>query len=53
MDLVAATQTLASHRAAMEAIKFDGPDITIPERYLMALSINTHPLEKSLEGSIQ
>ncbi|KAG0704324.1 Microsomal triglyceride transfer protein large subunit [Chionoecetes opilio] len=42
LDIAAAAQTLPSHRAAMSVLKFNGSS-ELPERYLISLSLATHP----------
>ncbi|XP_068229870.1 microsomal triglyceride transfer protein large subunit isoform X2 [Palaemon carinicauda] len=44
LDIVAAAQTLPAHKAAMSLVKFNGP-IDNAERYLLAVSLATHPPE--------
>ncbi|CAL4123222.1 unnamed protein product [Meganyctiphanes norvegica] len=44
LDIYAAAQTVAAHKAAKKVLKFTG-QIALPERYLMSLSLTTHPLE--------
>lgn len=42
LDIAAAAQTVPAHKAALSVIKFNGP-IELPERYLISLSLATHP----------
>lgn len=43
LDIAAATQTLPAHKAALSVLKFNGSSIELPERYLISLSLATHP----------
>ncbi|XP_046406130.1 microsomal triacylglycerol transfer protein isoform X2 [Ischnura elegans] len=46
IDLVAATQTMESHEAAMKAIHFESEDsLDLAERYLWTLSVGSNPQE--------
>lgn len=49
LDILAAAQTIPSHKAAMSVLNFGGP-IDNPERYLLSLSLATHPSEFILQG---
>ncbi|MPC26703.1 Microsomal triglyceride transfer protein large subunit [Portunus trituberculatus] len=42
LDIAAAAQTLPAHKAAMSTLKFNG-SLELPERYLISLSLATHP----------
>ncbi|XP_063588373.1 microsomal triglyceride transfer protein large subunit-like isoform X1 [Penaeus indicus] len=48
LDILAAAQTIPSHKAAMSVLNFGGP-IDNPERYLLSLSLATHPSEFVLQ----
>ncbi|XP_042223362.1 microsomal triglyceride transfer protein large subunit-like isoform X3 [Homarus americanus] len=44
LDIAAAAQTEPAHKAAKSVLKFNGPT-GLPERYLLSLSLTTHPPE--------
>lgn len=44
LDIAAAAQTVPAHKAALSVLKFNGP-IENPERYLLSVSLATHPPE--------
>ena len=51
LDVVAAAQTADSHSAAVEVIKFTSEDgAELAERFLIAVSLSTHPSEFLLQG---
>ncbi|ROT61034.1 Microsomal triglyceride transfer protein large subunit [Penaeus vannamei] len=52
LDILAAAQTIPSHKAAMSVLNFGGP-IDNPERYLLSLSLATHPSEFILQDLIK
>lgn len=50
LDIVASTQTTASHRAAMAFLNFqEEKKIMLPERYLLTVSLATHPSAFSIQ----
>lgn len=51
LDIVAAAQTVPAHKAAMSVLKFNGP-IELPERYLLSLSLATHPPETIIQSKV-
>jgi microsomal triglyceride transfer protein large subunit len=52
LDVIAAAQTAEAHQAAIEVVNFKSKsDIELPERYLVAVSLSTHPSEFLLKGS--
>lgn len=51
LDLAAAAQTADSHAAAIEVLNFKSDSgLDSAERYLMAVSLSTHPSEFLLQG---
>ena len=51
LDVVAAAQTQDSHQAAVKVLNFKSKtDIELAERYLVAVSLSTHPSEYLVEG---
>lgn len=52
LDIAAATQTLPAHKAALSTLKFNGSSIELPERYLISLSLATHPSVAVVRGQL-
>ncbi|XP_071534399.1 microsomal triglyceride transfer protein large subunit isoform X1 [Panulirus ornatus] len=52
LDIAAAAQTVPAHKAAMSVLKFNGP-IDHPERYLLSLSLATHPAEIVIQNVLK
>lgn len=53
MDVVAAAQTVDSHTAALDVIRFEsGSNEELAERYLIVVSLSTHPSEYLVHGII-
>ena len=54
MDITAAAQTQESHEAAAKIVGFDSEDdIELAERYLITVSLSTHPSEYLLEDLLK
>ena len=52
LDLAAAAQTDSSHSSAVEVLNFKSDaGLDLAERYLMAVSLATHPSEFLLQGT--
>ncbi|KAK3869563.1 hypothetical protein Pcinc_025147 [Petrolisthes cinctipes] len=43
LDIAAAAQTVAAHKAAMAVLNFGAEQHILPERYIISLSLATHP----------
>ncbi|XP_067124270.1 microsomal triglyceride transfer protein large subunit-like isoform X2 [Centruroides vittatus] len=48
LDLISATQTDAAFEAALEFLDFSGKNIDLPERFLLGLSVTSHPTPKMI-----
>ena len=54
IDVVAAAQTVESHEAVVEVVKFHlKEDDELAERYLTTVSLSTRPSEFLLKGNIR
>ncbi|XP_023219898.1 microsomal triglyceride transfer protein-like isoform X2 [Centruroides sculpturatus] len=48
LDLISATQTDAAFEAALEFLDFSGKNTDLPERFLLGLSVTSHPTSKMI-----